>query len=83
MQEEMIRHYISHILARHFNMIRYYAFFLNCKRRTLLPKVYKALEMKVCKKSKNLPHGKVGKQVMKLFLKRMDKMEKRGLVNKT
>ena len=44
-QEEMIRRYVCHIPARHFKMIRYYGFLANCKRGSLLPKVYDALDM--------------------------------------
>lgn len=52
-QEERIRRYISHIPARHFKMVRYYGFLSNRKRGTLLPKVYKALEMTARKKPEN------------------------------
>lgn len=41
-QEEMIGRYISHILAKHFKMVRYYGFLSNPKRDELQPKVYKA-----------------------------------------
>jgi len=40
----MLRHYFSHIPARHFRMVRYYGFLANRKRGRLLPKVYEALE---------------------------------------
>lgn len=43
-QEEMLQRYVSHIPARHFKMVRYYGFLANCKRGSLLPKVYEALE---------------------------------------
>ncbi|RAP70703.1 transposase family protein [Candidatus Erwinia dacicola] len=42
-QEEMIGRYISHVLARHFKMVRYSGFLTNRKRGTLLPLVYEAL----------------------------------------
>lgn len=48
-QEEMLQRYVSHIPARHFKMVRYYA---NRKRGTLLPKVYNALAMTVREKPK-------------------------------
>nr|WP_232095042.1 MULTISPECIES: transposase [Serratia] len=51
-QEEMLQRYISHILARYFNMVRYYGFLANSKRGSLLPKVYDALEMTVREKPK-------------------------------
>ncbi|MGP1924367.1 MAG: hypothetical protein ACTS73_05590 [Arsenophonus sp. NEOnobi-MAG3] len=31
MQEEMIGHYINHILAMYFKMLCYYGFLSNCK----------------------------------------------------
>lgn len=46
----MIGRYISHVPARHFKMVRYYGFLSNRKRRSLLPKVYAALEMEARKK---------------------------------
>lgn len=49
-QEEMIGHYISHIPAKYFKMMRYYGFWANRKRGELLPKVYEALQMEVRKK---------------------------------
>ncbi|EAW1322456.1 transposase [Salmonella enterica subsp. diarizonae] len=49
-QEEMIGRYISHIPAKHFKMVRYYGFLSSRKRGTLLPKVYKALQMEARKK---------------------------------
>ncbi|ENT7860482.1 transposase [Salmonella enterica] len=48
-QEEMIGRYISHIPAKHFKMVRYYGFLSSRKRGTLLPKVYKALQMEARK----------------------------------
>ena len=52
-QEEMIRRYISHVPARHFKMVRYYGFLASRKRGTLLPRVYKALEMEERKNRKS------------------------------
>ncbi len=51
-QEEMLQHYVSHILARYFKMVRHYGFLANRKRGTLLPKVYDALAMTVQEKPK-------------------------------
>ncbi|NJD85788.1 hypothetical protein EWM60_12935 [Candidatus Erwinia dacicola] len=48
----MIGRYISHVLARHFKMVRYSGFLANRKRGSLLPKVYEALEMTVREKPK-------------------------------
>lgn len=50
----MLQRYISHIPARHFEMVRYYGFFANRKRGQLLPKVYKVLSMTVRDKPKRL-----------------------------
>ena len=52
-QEEMLWRYVSHIPSRHFKMVRYYGFLANRKRGTLLPKVYKALEMTPREKPQN------------------------------
>ncbi|MGU3489638.1 transposase [Enterobacter bugandensis] len=49
-QEEMIGRYISHIPAKHFNMVRYYGFLACRMRGELLPKVYEALEREARKK---------------------------------
>lgn len=49
-QEEMLRRYISHVLAKHFKMVRYYGFLSNRKRGELLPKVYDALQMEAREK---------------------------------
>jgi hypothetical protein len=43
----MLQHYVSHIPARHFKMVRYSGFLANRKQGTLLPKVYDALVMTV------------------------------------
>ncbi|HGM9410924.1 TPA: transposase [Serratia marcescens] len=51
-QEEMLQRYVNHIPARHFKMVRYYGFLSNCKRGSLLPKVYNALAMTVREKPK-------------------------------
>ena len=48
----MIGRFISHVPARHFKMVRYSGFLANRKRGSLLPKVYKALEMTVREKPK-------------------------------
>ena len=49
-KEEMIGCYISHIPAWHFKMVRYSGFLANRKRGSLLPLVYKALQMQARKK---------------------------------
>lgn len=62
-QEEMLWRYISHIPSRHFKMVRYYGFLANCKRGTLLSKVYDALGIKV----KNKPQKPGFASLMKQF----------------
>ncbi|STW03455.1 Putative transposase [Klebsiella pneumoniae subsp. rhinoscleromatis] len=50
-QEEMIGRYISHVPALHIKMVRYSGFLAaNRKRGSLLPLVYKALQMQARKK---------------------------------
>lgn len=63
-QEEMIRRYVSHILARHFKMIRYYVFLANRKRDSLLPKVYDTLDIM----SPNIPENPGFAALIKGFL---------------
>ncbi|AIA48142.1 transposase [Serratia sp. FS14] len=54
----MIGRYISHVLAKHFKMVRYYGFLSNRKHGELLPKVCDALQMEARKNrsSRASPH---------------------------